>query len=109
MVPLKDGRDTLELIDTQSAEIKALQGIVASKDIQIDRLIFAVEDLNKNRLQERTEWQTQVNTLHEKNIELGTTLRKEQRKRLAVGPFVGVAHTGEGIIGIGITYAIILF
>lgn len=109
MVPLKDGRDTLELIDTQSAEITALRGIVTSKDIQIDKLISAVEGLNKNRLQERTEWQTQVNTLHQKNNELETTLRKEQRKRLAIGPFVGVAHTGEGIIGIGITYAIILF
>ena len=53
IVPLKDGRDTLELIDTQSAEVKALQSIVASKDIQIDKLISAFEDLNRNRLQER--------------------------------------------------------
>ena len=109
MVPLKDGRDTLELIDTQSAEVKALQGIVASKDIQIDKLISAVEDLNRNRIQERNEWQTQVQSLHEINNKLETTLRREQHKRLAIGPFIGLAHTGEGVIGIGVSYAIILF
>lgn len=109
IVPLKDGRDTLELIDTQSAEVKALQSIVASKDIQIDKLISAFEDLNRNRLQERTEWQTQVQSLHEKNNDLETTITKEKSKRLAIGPFIGLAHTGEGVIGIGISYAIILF
>ena len=109
LVPLEDGRDTLELIDTQSAEITALQGIVASKDIQIDRLISAVEDLNRNRLEERTEWQTQVQSLHKINNKLETTLANEKHKRLAIGPFIGLAHTGEGVIGIGITYAIISF
>ena len=109
IVPLKDGRDTLELIDTQSAEVKALQSIVASKDIQIDKLISAVEDLNRNRLQERTEWQIQVNTLHEINNELETTLTKEKRKRLAIGPFIGLAHTGEAVIGFGITYDFVKF
>jgi len=108
-VPLKDGRDTLELIDTQSAEITALGGIVTSKDIQIDKLISAVEGLNKNRLQERTEWQEQVGTLANKNTRLEAALIEQRHKRWAIGPFVGVAHTGEGIIGIGITYAIILF
>ena len=109
LVPLQDGRDTLELIDTQSAEITALQGIVASKDLQIDKLISAVEDLNRNRIQERAEWQTQVQSLHEINNKLETTLAKEKHKRLTIGPFIGLAHTGEGVIGIGITYAIISF
>ena len=109
VVPLQDGRDTLELIDTQSAEITALQGIVASKDLQIDKLISAVEDLNRNRIQERAEWQTQVQSLHEINNKLETTLAKEKHKRLTIGPFIGLAHTGEGVIGIGITYAIISF
>ena len=109
LVPLEDGRDTLELIDTQSAEITALQGIVASKDIQIDKLISAVEDLNRNRIQERNEWHTQVQSLHEINNKLETTLAKEKHKRLTIGPFIGLAHTGEGVIGIGITYAIISF
>jgi len=109
VVPLKDGRDTMELIDTQSAEISALRQILASKDAQIDRLISAVEDLNKNRLQERSEWQGQVKTLHEEKDVLETTLTKEQHKRWAVGPFIGVTHIGECVIGIGITYATILF
>lgn len=109
VVPLKDGRDTLELIDTQSAEISALRQIVASKDAQIDRLISAVEDLNKNRLQERSEWQEQVATLTNKNTALDKKLAIEQRKRWGIGPFGGIAHTGEGVIGIGITYNLFKF
>ena len=109
LVPLKDGRDTLELIDTQSAEVKALQGIVASKDIQIDKLISAVEDLNRNRLQERAEWQTQVKNMSDKNYELNMNLTNEKQKRWAIGPFLGITHTGEFMVGIGITYSIIKF
>ncbi|PKL04736.1 MAG: hypothetical protein CVV54_04440 [Synergistetes bacterium HGW-Synergistetes-1] len=109
MVPLKDGRDTLELIDTQSAEITVLQGIVASKDIQIDRLITAVKELNENRLQERSEWQEQVVTLADNNTVLGIKIAKEKRKRWGIGIFGGLVHTGDVVIGIGITYDIIRF
>lgn len=109
LVPLKDGRDTLELIDAQSAEITALRGIVTSKDIQIDKLISAVDGLNKNRLQERTEWQEQVGSLANKNIALDKKLAIEKRKRWAIGIFGGLANSGEGVIGIGITYDIIRF
>ena len=109
MVPLQDGRDTLELIDTQAAEVEALRGIVASKDIQIDKLILAIQDLNQNRLQERAEWQTQVKNISDKNYELNMDLTKEKHKRWAIGPFLGVAHTGEAVVGIGITYAIVKF
>ena len=109
IVPLKDGRDTLELMDTQSAEVEALRGIVASKDIQIDRLILAVKDLNSNRLQERAEWQTQVKNISDKNYELNNDLNREKHKRWAIGPFIGVAHAGEIVVGIGVTFAIIKF
>ena len=109
LVPIEDGRDTLELIDTQSAEITALRGIVASKDIQIDKLILAVQDLNKNRLQERAEWQDQVKIINDKNYELNNDLTTEKHKRWGIGIFGGMAHTGEGVIGIGITYSIIKF
>ena len=109
LVPLQDGRDTLELIDTQSAEVEALRGIVASKDVQIDRLILAVKDLNSNRLQERAEWQGQVKNISDKNYELNNDLNKEKHKRWGIGIFGGMAHTGESVIGIGITYSIIKF
>jgi len=108
-VSLQDGRDTLELIDTQSAEIRALQGILASKDIQIDKLIWVVNDLNKNRLQERLGWQQQVEILENKNITLDKKFAIEKRKRWGIGPFGGIAHNGECVIGIGITYNIIKF
>ncbi|NCU27555.1 hypothetical protein EOM86_12710 [Candidatus Nomurabacteria bacterium] len=82
---------------------------MASKDIQIDKLILAVQDLNKNRLQERAEWMEQVKTINDKNYELNMDLTKEKNKHWAIGPFLGVAHTGEFIVGIGITYSIIKF
>lgn len=99
----------MELIDTQSAEVEALRGIVASKDVQIDRLILAVKDLNSNRLQERAEWQEQVKNISDKNYELNNDLNKEKHKRWGIGIFGGMAHTGESVIGIGITYSIIKF
>ena len=109
IVPIKDGRDTLELIDIRAAEVEVLKGFVASKDVQIDKLILAVQDLNRNRLQERAELQTQVKNISDKNYELNTDLTKEKHKRWGIGIFGGMAYTGEGVIGIGITYSIIKF
>ena len=99
----------MELIDTQSAEVEALRGIVASKDVQIDKLILAVQDLNKNRLQERAEWQDQVKIINDKNYKLNNDLTTEKHNRWGIGIFGGMAHTGESVIGIGITYSIIKF
>lgn len=109
IVPVKDGRDTLELIDTQSAEISTLRDIMVSKDLQVDKLIAAIEDLNTNRLAERSEWQTQVKNLYSENTALDKKFSTEKRKHWGIGVCAGVDHTGQAVIGFGITYSFIKF
>jgi len=109
IVPVKDGRDTLELIDTQSAEILALREIAELKDMQIDKLIAAIEDLNTNRLAERSEWQTQVKNLYSENTALDKKFSTEKRKRWGIGVCAGVDHTGQAVVGFGITYSLVKF
>lgn len=109
LVPIEDGKDTLELIDSQNAEITALRSILSTRDAEFEKLIEAIDELNSNRLLERAEWQSQATKLYEKNNTLEKTLTKEKSKRWAIGPFVGVTHSGCAVVGIGITYSIIKF
>ena len=86
-----DGRDILELIDTQDAEIKELWSAINKKDEQIDRLVAVSEEL--------------VN----KTYQLESKLVKEKAKRWGVGIFAGMSHNGEAVIGVGVTFDLIRF
>ena len=88
---IADGRDILELIDTQDAEIKTLWQSINKKDEQIDKLIKASEEL--------------VN----KTYQLESKLVKEKAKRWGVGIFAGMSHNGEAVIGVGVTFDLIRF
>jgi hypothetical protein len=88
---VEDGRDILELIDTQDAEIKTLWQSINKKDEQIDKLIKASEEL--------------VN----KTYQLESKLVKEKAKRWGVGIFAGMSHNGEAVIGVGVTFDLIRF
>lgn len=88
---VQDGRDLLELIDTQDAEIQELWRAINKKDEQIDSLILASEKL--------------VN----KTYQLETKLGKEKAKRFGIGIFAGLGHSGEAVVGIGITYSLFKF
>lgn len=88
---VQDGRDLLELIDTQDAEIHELWRAINKKDEQIDSLILASEKL--------------VN----KTYQLETKLEKEKAKRFSIGIFAGLGHSGEAVVGIGITYSLFKF
>lgn len=81
----------LELIDTQSAEIKELWQAINKKDEQIDKLIKVSEEL--------------VN----KTYQLETKLAKEKAQRWGVGFFAGMSHNGEAVIGVGVTFDLIRF
>ena len=48
LISLEDGRKTVEIMSSQKAEISALREIIISKDIQIDKLLNGIEDLNNN-------------------------------------------------------------
>ena len=88
---IADGRDLLELIDTQDAEIKTLWQAINKKDEQIDKLIKVSEEL--------------VN----KTYQLESKLVKEKAKRWGVGIFAGMSQHGEAVIGVGITFDLIRF
>lgn len=91
IMSVQDGRDLLELIDTQDAEIHELWRAINKKDEQIDSLILASEKL--------------VN----KTYQLETKLEKEKAKRFSIGIFAGLGHSGEAVVGIGITYSLFKF
>lgn len=91
VMSVQDGRDLLELIDTQDAEIQELWKAINKKDEQIDSLILASEKL--------------VN----KTYQLETKLVKEKAKRFGIGIFAGLGHSGEAVVGIGITYSLFKF
>jgi len=81
---VEDGRDILELIDTQDAEIKTLWQAINKKDEQINRLVIISEEL--------------IN----KNAQLNNKLKKA--KQIGIGVFAGVSHVGEPVIGIGLVW-----
>ena len=91
VMSVEDGRDILELIDTQDAEIKTLWQAINKKDEQIDKLIKVSEEL--------------VN----KTYQLESKLVKEKAKRWGVGFFAGMSHNGEAVVGIGITFDLFRF
>ena len=91
VMSVQDGRDLLELIDTQDAEIQELWKAINKKDEQIDSLILASEKL--------------VN----KTYQLEAKLEKEKAKRFGIGIFAGLGHSGEAVVGIGITYSLFKF
>lgn len=91
IMSVQDGRDLLELIDTQDAEIQELWKAINKKDEQIDSLILASEEL--------------VN----KTYQLEAKLEKEKAKRFGIGVFAGMSQHGEAVIGIGITYTFLKF
>lgn len=91
IMSVQDGRDLLELIDTQDAEIQELWKAINKKDEQIDSLIRASEEL--------------VN----KTYQLEAKLVKEKAKRFGIGIFAGLGHSGEAVVGIGITYSLFKF
>ncbi|NCU30126.1 hypothetical protein EOM60_06035 [Candidatus Saccharibacteria bacterium] len=88
---IEDGRDLLELIDTQIAEIKTLWEAINRKDEQIDRLVILAEEIGN------------------KNAQLNIKLEKEKAKRWGIGVFAGVSHQGEAVVGIGVTYSLFKF
>ena len=84
VMSVQDGRDLLELIDTQDAEIQELWQAINKKDEQIDRLVIISEEL--------------IN----KNAQLNNKLKKA--KQIGIGVFAGVSHVGEPVIGIGLVW-----
>ncbi|MDO4561249.1 MAG: hypothetical protein Q4C86_09885 [bacterium] len=101
-MPLKDGRDTVEMIESQAAEIGALRRHVSAQDRMVDTISADIVALEGAVAQERTAWQKSAEKLQRTNEKL--------RSPWSVGVFAGydVIHQ-EACVGVGLVYSLFRF
>lgn len=54
VVPIRDGRDTLELLESQAAEIETLDAYIASQDAELEKLDIDIARLKDSISAERS-------------------------------------------------------
>lgn len=98
VVPLQDGRDTVELIETQAAEIGALRKCVSSQDRIVDAISADIAVLEGAVVRERAAWQKNVEEIQRSN--------KKLRSPWSIGAFAGYdAIHREACVGVGLVYS----
>lgn len=101
-MPVADGRDTVELIETQAAELGALRRHITRQDGIVDAISSDVVALEASVAAEREAWESGVEKLQKAN--------KRLRSPWSVGLFGGYNAVGGGFcIGAGITYSFLRF
>lgn len=102
IVPVRDGRDTVELIETQAAELSALREYLAAQNASLEQIADEFETLKAAVAEERAAWQKEAEKLSRQNRRLSSPW--------AVGLFGGYdPFRGEAVCGVGVTYAVIRF
>ena len=102
VVPVRDGRDTVELIETQAAELSALREYLAAQNASLERVAAEFETLEAAVAEERAAWQKEAEKLSRQNRRLSSPW--------AVGLFGGYdPFRKEAVCGVGVTYAVIRF
>lgn len=102
VVPVCDGRDTVELIETQAAELSALREYLAAQNASLEQIADEFETLKAAVAEERAAWQKEAEKLSRQNRRLSSPW--------AVGLFGGYdPFRGEAVCGVGVTYAVIRF
>ena len=102
VVPVRDGRDTVELIETQAAELSALREYLAAQNAGLEQIAEEFETLKAAVAEERAAWQKEAEKLSRQNRRLSSPW--------AVGLFGGYdPFRGEAVCGVGVTYAVIRF
>ena len=102
VVPVRDGRDTVELIETQAAELSALREYLAAQNARLEQIADEFETLKAAVAEERAAWQKEAEKLSRQNRRLSSPW--------AVGLFGGYdPFRGEAVCGVGVTYAVIRF
>lgn len=102
VVPVRDGRDTVELIETQAAELSALREYLAAQNASLEQIAEEFETLEAVVADERAAWKAETERLAKQNRRLSSPW--------AVGLFGGYdPFREEAVCGVGVTYAIIRF
>ncbi len=102
VVPVADGRDTVEMIESQAAEIGALRRHVSEQDRIVDAISADIVALEGAVARERMAWQKSAEELQRQNERL--------RSPWSVGVFAGydVIHQ-EACVGVGLVYSLFRF
>ena len=102
VVPVRDGRDTVELIETQASELSALREYLAAQNASLERVAAEFETLETAVTEERKAWQREAEKLAQRNKRLSSPW--------AIGFFGGYdPFRNEAVCGVGVTYAVIRF
>ena len=101
-MPVADGRDTVEMIESQAAEIGALRRHVSAQDRIVDTISADIVALEGAIAKERAAWQNSSQKLQRQNEKL--------RSPWSVGVFAGydVIHQ-EACVGVGLVYSLFRF
>ena len=102
VVPVRDGRDTVELIETQAAELSALRDYLAAQNAGLEQIADEFETLKAAVAEERQAWHDEAEKLAQRNERLSSPW--------AIGFFGGYdPFRDETVCGVGVTYAVIRF
>ena len=98
MVPLQDGRDTVEIMESQAAELGVLRRHVFSQDRIVDTISADIVALESAVAKEREAWLNSSQKLQRQNEKL--------RSPWSIGAFAGYdAIHGEACVGVGLVYS----
>ena len=101
-MPVHDGRDTVELIESQAAELTALREYLAAQNASIEQIAKEFETLEASVADERAAWQSETERLTKQNRRLSSPW--------AVGFFGGYdPFRDEAVCGVGVVYSVVRF
>lgn len=102
VVPVRDGRDTVELIETQASALTALREYLAAQNASLEQIAGEFEALEAAVKEERTAWQKEAERLTKQNRRLSSPW--------GVGLFGGYdPFRDEAVCGVGVVYSVIRF
>lgn len=102
VVPVRDGRDTVELIETQAAELSALREYLAAQNASLEQIAEEFGALEVAVKEERKAWHDEAEKLAQRNERLSSPW--------AIGFFGGYdPFRGEAVCGVGVTYSVVRF
>ena len=102
VVPVSDGRDTVELIETQAAELSALREYLAAQNASLEQIVEEFSVLEAAVTEERKAWQRETEKLARRNKRLSSPW--------SIGFFGGYdPFRDEAVCGVGVTYAVVRF